>query len=81
MAYLFKAPGQVFSWQSFWDILFGKGRMNAFVRISTSLQDKSEAEAKQLLFDFVRDFYPLYLEYIHQNSTHKEINNTLNGAE
>lgn len=54
---------------SFWNTLFGKGGMNAFVRISTSLQNKSEAEAKQLLFDFVSDFYPLYLEYIKQNST------------
>lgn len=52
---------------SFWNALFDQGRMNAFIRISTSLQGRSEAEAKQLLFDFVRDFYPLYLEYIYQN--------------
>ena len=54
---------------SFRNTLFGLGQDNAFVRISTSLEGKGTSEAKELIFEFIRDFYPLYLEYIRQNTS------------
>ncbi len=37
---------------------------NAFVRISTSLNGKSEQDAKEAIQDFIQAFYPLFLKYI-----------------
>lgn len=37
---------------------------NAFVRISISLDKRSVQECNQIIFDFVRSFYPLFLEYV-----------------
>lgn len=42
-----------------------KGEDNAFVRISTPLDEKSENEGKQLIFEFINAFYPVFLQYIH----------------
>ena len=53
---------------SFKNTLLGRGQNNAFVRISTSLEKKDPSEAKDLIVEFVRDFYPLYLEYIKRDT-------------
>ena len=53
-------------------ILFQKkimrqGESNAFVRISTSLNDKSQQEAQKYLLKFIDDFYPLFLGYVNND--------------
>lgn len=54
--------------QTYWNTFLGQGETNSFVRLSTSLQGRSQLEAKRLLQDFIRDFYPLYLDCIYQSS-------------
>lgn len=44
--------------------LLQQGENNAFVRISTSLNNKSEKEAQRVMLDFVDKFYPLFVDYI-----------------
>lgn len=44
--------------------LFGDRENNAFVRITTSLQDQSEEEARELMMSFVHSFYPAFLNYV-----------------
>lgn len=39
---------------------------NAFVRISTPVQDKPLAECRETILDFIRSFYPVFLNYIKQ---------------
>lgn len=41
-----------------------QGESNAFVRISTSLDDTSPQNAKEHLMSFIDDFYPLFLKYV-----------------
>lgn len=38
---------------------------NAFVRISTPLNQESQQSAERYLFEFIDDFYPLFLRYVH----------------
>jgi len=37
---------------------------NAFIRITTSLDDCSEEDAKAMVLKFVDSFYPVYLDYV-----------------
>jgi len=53
-------------------ILFQKrilheGESNAFVRISTSLDNRSVLEAESLLLSFIADFYPAFYRYSTEN--------------
>ena len=49
--------------QIFRQKLFGGSENNAFVRITTSLQNQTEDEARELILSFVRNFYPEFLNY------------------
>lgn len=40
-----------------------QGESNAFVRISTSLNDQTEEQAKDVLMNFIADFYPVFYRY------------------
>lgn len=44
--------------------VFGGSENNAFVRITSSLQDQSEEEARELIMSFVQSFYPTFLNYV-----------------
>jgi EpsI family protein len=44
----------------------GGGEDNAFVRVSTELGEQSQEQAREIIFRFVRDFYPVFLTYIRQ---------------
>ena len=44
----------------------GGGEDNAFVRVSTELGERSQDQAREVIFRFVRDFYPVFLTYIRQ---------------
>jgi EpsI family protein len=46
--------------------LLRQGEGNAFVRISTSLNNRTEKEARDLILDFLDSFYPVFLNYITQ---------------
>jgi len=37
---------------------------NAFVRVSISLGQKSLAEAREIALEFIRSFYPAFLDYV-----------------
>ena len=37
---------------------------NAFVRITTPIGEKSIYESQETIFKFIKDFYPVFLEYI-----------------
>ena len=39
---------------------------NAFVRISTPVQNKSLSECREIILDFIRSFYPIFLKYVTQ---------------
>lgn len=41
-----------------------RGEGNAFVRISTSLNNKTEKEAHDLVLDFIDSFYPVFIDYM-----------------
>jgi EpsI family protein len=47
--------------------LLRRGEGNAFVRISTSLNNRTEKEAHDLILDFIDSFYPLFLDYLNEN--------------
>lgn len=42
----------------------GGRESNAFVRITTSLQNRSEEDARRLILSFVDSFYPTFLHYL-----------------
>ena len=44
--------------------ILGKGQDNAFVRISTDLNEMTISEARETIFAFIRSFYPLFLKFI-----------------
>ena len=44
--------------------LLNKGEDNAFVRLSVPLGDRTPEECKAEISGFVRDFYPVFLEFI-----------------
>ena len=48
-----------------WNKVLGKGQDNAFVRISTGLNENKHATTpKKQYFAFIRSFYPVFLRYI-----------------
>jgi EpsI family protein len=47
-----------------WQKIFHKREDNAFVRISISMEKRSLSECSEVIFQFVRAFYPLFLDYI-----------------
>ena len=47
--------------------IFHQGENSAFVRISTSLNDKSPEAAQVDLLKFIEDFYPLFLDYVNND--------------
>ena len=44
--------------------LQGLGQDNAFVRLSCTMNNETEQQCRQILTGFIRDFYPLFLQYI-----------------
>ncbi len=46
--------------------LAGKKEDNAFVRITCSTHETSEAKCIETMQEFTRDFYPVFLNYIHE---------------
>lgn len=51
---------------SLWKKLFNKGEDNAFVRVSTSIGGKSISECSETIFNFIRAFYPIFLNFVKQ---------------
>jgi EpsI family protein len=49
---------------SFWKRIRNKGEDNAFVRITVYMGDKDALESSKTIFNFVRVFYPVFLDYI-----------------
>lgn len=49
---------------SLWAKISNKGEDNAFVRISISIGDEPIEKYKGITLDFVKDFYPIFLNYI-----------------
>ena len=47
-----------------WNRLFKKGEDNAFVRITMQVDEKSIPECKKTIHEFIKAFYPVFLEYI-----------------
>ena len=44
----------------------GNSENNAFVRVSTSLNDGNMGEGQKRLFSFVQDFYPVFVKYVEE---------------
>lgn len=44
--------------------VLGGSEVNAFVRLSTSLENIAPSEADEVLNDFVKDFYPVFKAYV-----------------
>jgi len=47
-----------------WNRLFNKGEDNAFVRITMRIGEKSAPECEETINEFIKVFYPVFLEYI-----------------
>ena len=47
--------------------LFNQGEGNAFVRISTSLNNKTEQQAEELILGFIEEFYPAFVSHISEH--------------
>jgi len=47
-----------------WNRLFGKGEDNAFVRITMQIDEKSALEYENTINEFIKTFYPVFLEYV-----------------
>jgi EpsI family protein len=47
-----------------WDRFHGKGEENAFVRISTPINEASPENARKRIFDFIETFYPVFYSYV-----------------
>ena len=47
-----------------WKKLSSQGEDNAFVRISTAVAKKPLSECRESVFEFIRDFYPVFFDYI-----------------
>ena len=44
--------------------IMGRGEENAFVRIVTEIGDRPIEDVKQKQFEFIREFYPLFIRFI-----------------
>lgn len=49
---------------SLWKKNFNNREDNAFVRITIPIGQKSISESQEIAFKFIKDFYPVFLEYI-----------------
>ena len=47
--------------------LLNRGESNAFVRVSTTLQDETVEQGRERLAAFMRNFYPVFLDYIEES--------------
>ncbi len=47
--------------------LKGRGEDNAFVRLSCAMNGRSQQECLQILYEFIQDFYPVFLEYVRES--------------
>ncbi|OEU51217.1 MAG: EpsI family protein, partial [Desulfobulbaceae bacterium S5133MH15] len=50
-----------------WQKLLHEKENNAFVRVSISVGEKSLSEARDTVFEFIRSFYPVFLNYVKDN--------------
>ena len=50
-----------------WQNLLHEKENNAFVRVSISVGEKSLSEARDTVFEFIRSFYPVFLNYVKDN--------------
>jgi EpsI family protein len=41
---------------------------NAFVRVSMAFEGTSPKKEREIIFDFIREFYPAFLSYIRQGN-------------
>jgi len=48
----------------FWQKIFHQGESNAFVRLTVFVGDKDIKDCQKDAFDFMKDFYPVFLTYI-----------------
>ena len=53
---------------TYFNTILNKKQYNAFIRIDTSLNDKSLSEARKFITQFVKDFYPIYIKQIRKSS-------------
>lgn len=51
---------------SLWQNILHQREDNAFVRISISVGEKSLSECRETIFEFIRSFYPVFLNYVRQ---------------
>ena len=49
---------------SLWKKILSNREDNAFVRISIPINEKSISESQKTIFKFIKDFYPVFLEYV-----------------
>jgi EpsI family protein len=47
-----------------WKAIFDKREDNAFVRITITIDKKSVEECRDIIFQFIGSFYPVFLEYV-----------------
>lgn len=52
-----------------WKKLMGQGQDNAFIRVTSSLDEGSLSNQKETLMDFVSSFYPELMRYVHEGNT------------
>ena len=50
--------------------ILGQGQHNAFVRVSINVRDTTVAGGQEALNRFVSDFYPVFLAYLRQTTSH-----------
>ncbi len=50
-----------------WQNLLHEKENNAFVRVSISVGEKALSEARDTVFEFIRSFYPVFLNYVKDN--------------
>jgi EpsI family protein len=65
-----RTSGDTFSQKinSLWGKIIGGGEDNAFVRITMPLEGKSLTKANETVINFVREFYPVFLDYVKEGN-------------
>jgi EpsI family protein len=58
---------------SLYQKIFRHREDNAFVRVSTPIEERSLSECHEAIFKFIRSFYPVFLNYVKQGRTLDEI--------
>ena len=49
-------------------LAYRQGEDNAFVRVSTPVSEKSLSECFETISEFVKSFYPVFLDYVENKS-------------